>query len=167
MSSAYVPQGTYSHAQPATWMNLGHGISTSISPTTQPAVESARDTSSTYSNLATYLELSAAIEEASEPDWDGHGAAPVDRASLSCALKFIALLPAQFLRPDIEIDPQGDICFEWYAQKGSVLSICVSSNGTLYYAGIFSDMKTHGSTPMKESFPSMFIEFLKRVYGYA
>jgi len=69
--------------------------------------------------------LSEVKTECSEPNWDGYDAAAIDDNSYKNAINFISLLPVYFPIPDIRVDPDGEVSFEWYEDKRNVFSVSV------------------------------------------
>src|SRR4051812_42803783 len=79
-----------------------------------------REALSAYSDAAPAASLNEPLwtlarvkQEASEPDWDGYGAAPVSDQTYERARVFLACLPVNVPTPDIAADPDGEISFEW------------------------------------------------------
>ena len=83
-------------------------------------------------------------KDCSEPNWDGYGANPVSKDSISEALEFIQLLPSSFPIPQILAEPSGEIGLEWYKDKKMIFAISFNGNGMITYAGIFGSKKIHG-----------------------
>jgi hypothetical protein len=62
---------------------------------------------------------------------------------LEALLKILAL---DFTSPTIMIEPDGDICLEWYEAKDRVLSVSINRTGGISYAGIVFGERIHGCT---------------------
>jgi hypothetical protein len=75
--------------------------------------------------------------EASHPDWDGEGSAPVEGTTVDYARLFVSALPIAALKAEVAIDRDGDIAFEWNFGPRRLLSISISRDGVLHYAGLF------------------------------
>lgn len=103
-------------------------------------------------------------KDCSQPNWDGYGANPVSKDSISEALEFIQLLPSSFPVPQILAEPSGEIGLEWYKSKRLVFAISFSGKNLITYAGIFGSNKTHGTEYFSDSIPSIVIENLRRLY---
>src|ERR1700682_4975395 len=69
--------------------------------------------------------LCDAWSEASRLNWDGYGAKPAQRASVVKAFEFIDALPKNIPTPEIAVDPDGEISFDWYGGARRQVSISV------------------------------------------
>lgn len=98
----------------------------------------------------------------SDPDWDGYNANSVSQDSFKEALKFLQLIPSYITRPDIMIEPFGEIAFEWYKNKRMIFIISFNGKNTISYAGIFGSNKTHGTEYFSDTIPPLILENLKR-----
>lgn len=103
-------------------------------------------------------------KECSEENWDGYGANPVSKSSISEALKFIDLIPSSFPMPQITAEPSGEIGLEWYKDKRLMFALSFSGKNMISYAGIFGINKIHGTEYFGDSIPSIIIENLRRLY---
>jgi hypothetical protein len=104
-----------------------------------------------------------AIKEYSEEDWDGYGAQPVDAVACQNAIWFSRLLPMNIPVPEIYIDTDGEITFEWYLAPRKVFSVTARRNKELAYAGLFGVNKTHGTESLYDEVPETILENISRV----
>ncbi len=109
--------------------------------------------------------LYGAYEDAHEDGWDGEGAASANPDSFAHALKLLALLPSWVPNPDIYVDPDGEMCFEWDSGRRSVFSISIGRDGTLTYAGLFGSAKQHGVEPFIDEIPGNLLENISRSFN--
>ncbi len=109
--------------------------------------------------------LNEIIEECSEVDWDGYGAMPFDPNSFVVAATFINSLPNYIQRPEISVDPDGEVALEWYNSPTRMFSISFGNKGNLSYAGIFGINKTHGKEFFEDRIPPIMLENIKRVFS--
>jgi hypothetical protein len=72
--------------------------------------------------------------KAGEDDWDSEGGSKISEGSLELALKLLKKMPRDWPAPDVDLDSDGDVAFEWYAGPGRRLSVSVGKNGKLSYA---------------------------------
>src|SRR4030042_6147898 len=107
--------------------------------------------------------IDKAIKEHSIDNWDGYGAQAVDTVSCANALWFSRLLPMQVPVPEIYIDPDGEVTFEWYIAPRKVFSVTVRGNKELAYAGLFGANKTHGTESLYDEVPETILEAISRV----
>ena len=108
-------------------------------------------------------ELAAVFEEAGEPGWDGYGGEKASFESFLRARRFIEALPSDLPVPDVAVEPDGQIAFEWYAGPRRAISISVGENDELVYAGCKGASKFHGTESFNWSIPKMVTDLLRRV----
>jgi len=109
--------------------------------------------------------LGVAIAKSSKSDWDSYGAKAVDLDSVHSAIWFARLLPMHIPIPDIYVDPDGEIVFEWYLDPRRVFSITVTRNGELAYAGLFGVNKVYGVEYLDDELPEIVIDNIFRVFS--
>lgn len=119
---------------------------------------------------AAVADLLRAIDEAATaaavPNWDGEGALPVEGTTRDFARVFAAALPAGATPPEVSVDRDGDISFEWYVAPQRVFSVSVRRDGVLHYSGLFGPNKSHGSEVLLRGIPDPIAQGISRVqYG--
>jgi hypothetical protein len=88
---------------------------------------------------------------------------PVDLQGASAALLFAYLLPRSLPNPEVALDADGDITFDWLGPSGKMFSVAVSRTGRIAYAGRFGDnSKTHGIDQLSASCPQEIIRGIAR-----
>jgi len=98
-------------------------------------------------------DLWKACQEASHPNWDGHGGLPVDYDTYRQAQAFISTLPPSIPTPDIVPEPDGEIALEWSAGRNWTFSVSVGRTGRLSYAALLGARKAYGSERSICGFP--------------
>ncbi len=111
-----------------------------------------------------YLALQETYEEGLAENWDAYGAKAISPRVYSQAVKFLALLPPVVPMPDISLDPDGEIAFDWLREPRRGFSISVGEKGELSYAGIFGRNRTHGTEIFQNDIPKIIMENLSRLY---
>ena len=109
--------------------------------------------------------LAKATEECSADNWDGYGAKAIDETSYGNAIHFSWLLPLNIPVPEIYIDPDGEVNFEWYVGPRQVFSVSIGSNNELAYAGLFGANKTHGAEYLDDELPGTILDNIRRVFS--
>ena len=110
-------------------------------------------------------ELEKVYEECSEANWDGYGAMPISRETYSEARKLLRMMPSSLPRPDISAEPDGEITFEWYKEKYSVVVISVGGNNLITYAGLFGKSnKIHGTEYFADELPEIICHCIRRLF---
>jgi len=90
-------------------------------------------------------ELNSILYECRSQNWDGHTAKPISYKAIEHAMRYATSLPKEISFPEATPEPDGEVALEWYGRNGSVFSISFGENGTISYAGLFSEnKKTHG-----------------------
>ena len=112
-----------------------------------------------------YRLLEEVAEEHDEPNWDGYGALPINIASLRKAYEFIQILPLSLPLPDIEVDPDGEVSFDWYDDSGGVFSVSLGESGRLTFAGAFGRKEVHGVDHFDDEIPMPILIYLQQLLG--
>lgn len=98
-------------------------------------------------------------------DWDSYGAKAVDAGSLFSAIWFARLLPMAVPIPDIYVDPDGEIAFEWWFSSRRVFSVTVRRNNELAYAGLFGVNKVYGVEYLDDELTETILDNISRVFA--
>lgn len=107
--------------------------------------------------------LDRARESANVDNWDSYGAKAVDDASYWKAVLFAKLLPPTTPDPEIVVDAQGGVVFEWDEGPRRVFSVTVGGNGQLVYAGLFGASKIYGVEYLDEGVPNRILDQIQRI----
>lgn len=83
-------------------------------------------------------------EELSTPGWDGNQADPMDPLALGKAVEFVRLLPDDLPLPDVAVDPDGSVSFDWIHSPTRVFSLSIARSSRLSYAWLDGADKGHG-----------------------
>ncbi|MBS0263333.1 MAG: hypothetical protein JSS02_15430 [Planctomycetes bacterium] len=90
-------------------------------------------------------ELRKVWDECRVANWDGYDALPVSQGTYEAAYRLIDSLPLGFPSPAIGAEPDGDVTLEWRKSRTRTLSVSVSANGYLHYAGLFGLGQRYGT----------------------
>ena len=110
-----------------------------------------------------FSELRKVCSQAPVANWDGYGALPVNEQSAAYAAEMIRMMDAVPEIPQISVDPDGEVAFEWDYGPRKVFSVSVGRDGTLTYAGLFGFSKTHGTEILSKSIPATIWANIERV----
>ena len=108
--------------------------------------------------------LFEARQEHSINNWDGYGAKAIDEQSYQNAIRFILSLTQDIPAPEIGVEPDGEVVFEWYGGKREVFSISMGSRNELTYAGLYGINKTYGVKHFYENIPDTLLDNISRVF---
>ena len=113
----------------------------------------------------TYRGLIHNINECSSQNWDGYGAKAVSLNSIYFAVQFLKSLPTTYPSPDVSVDPDGEIAFEWYKKPRYVLSVSIGKHGEFSYAGLFGRKKTYGTEYFGDGVPMVITTNIERLFS--
>lgn len=83
---------------------------------------------------------------------------------VNLAKKFLLSLPSDIKMPDLDIDNDGDISFEWFGTNKKIMSLSLSKNGAIHYSARISDIKRRsGKDYFDEAIPSEIIKLIHEV----
>lgn len=105
------------------------------------------------------------FEESCKPDWDGYSASAVTYEAYMKAKQFLDRFPTSLPAPEVSVDPDGEVSFEWYASARRVFSVSIGTNDEVTYAGIFGASKTHGVEVFHDEIPRIVFDNIRRVYS--
>jgi len=94
---------------------------------------------------------------------DGYQALAADVSVFSYALNFINQLPINYPLPEVAIDSDGEIAFEWDYEPRRIFSIRIGRDGWLNYAGLIGHSSFHGAEFMRDSIPPEILNGIDRV----
>ena len=100
---------------------------------------------------------------AREDDWDAMGSARVEPSTYEYACQFLRILPPNLPVPDVSVDTDGEILFEWDRGPRQIFSVSVGRDGTLTFAGLFGHSKIHGTEHLREALPLVIAHCIQRV----
>lgn len=123
---------------------------------TQPEIDDAVDN-------PLRSELEALMLDCDRPGWDGYGAAAVSMDARRAAERFIHNLPVSTPQPELSVDPDGCITFEWRKSPRLTLLVSVRSSYDLDYAALLGTTKAHGSEPFFDGLSETLKTLIQRV----
>jgi len=89
--------------------------------------------------------------------------APVDLNTIKVAWAFAKRLPRSLPAPEIAVDPDGEIAFDWFGPTGKMFSVSVNNNGRIAYAGRFGGTsRIHGTEQLSETLPQEIIRGIQK-----
>lgn len=113
---------------------------------------------------AAFIECFDKIEELWEDSTAGRTEARLSDTSYELGKAFLAAIPSFYVAPEVSLDVDGELVFDWYGNYGELVSVCAQSNGRLAYAARYSASRaTHGHTVMDQTIPLEVIREIKAV----
>jgi hypothetical protein len=91
-------------------------------------------------------------------------AATIDAATQEYAWRLLAALPfRQRQAVDIQIDPAGEVMFEWAASPRWLLTLTINGFGRIAYSGIYGSSRTRGTELFEDTVPDSIALAIARV----
>lgn len=112
-------------------------------------------------------QLDNLCSEATEENWDGEGALPVQHGAREKAIAFVRALPMGTPLPECSIDPDGEISLGWHGPNDYVFSVSVGRTGRLSYAGLFGNSDGYGTEWFTGTAPAEITVHLARLLSSA
>lgn len=100
------------------------------------AIRSLKETPSRQRTA--FDELEDVRVEASQFNWDSLGSAPLDNSTYQIAKRFLWVFPANLPAPEITVDRDGEVNFDWFGKAGKNFSVSLRHDGQMTFAGQFS-----------------------------
>lgn len=100
--------------------------------------------------------------EACVADWDSKGGEALHPWSVAASRRFLALMPVTFPAPHIAADPDGEVSFEWKADRGWMFSLSFGADQSITYAGLFGPGRVRGVEYFADEIPPPILEGLRR-----
>ena len=107
--------------------------------------------------------LNSVVASATAEDWHYAGSVGVEPSTYVYASQFLRLLPSTAPLPEIALDTDGEILFEWDFGPRKVLTVSVGRDGTLSFASLFGHATNYGTEPLREDLPLVVLLSLARL----
>jgi hypothetical protein len=104
-----------------------------------------------------------AYSEGVTDGWDGYGASKVQPSTIQNARNFIESLPNNLPMPEVSIEPDGEVSFDWICSARRQFSISLGTRSVMSYAGLFGSDKVVGSERFQGTLPRTLVEHIRRV----
>lgn len=108
-------------------------------------------------------DLQSLYREAQAEDWDGEGSAPISESSYDNARRFLADLPSSAPIPEVDVDADGEVVFEWFYGPAKVLTVVIGSNARLSFARLTGLSESHGRTFFVDEVPDEILRSLQQL----
>lgn len=109
-----------------------------------------------------FNELEELNADASNKNWDGLGSLPLDGVTYQIAKRFLLALPTILPMPELTVDRDGEINFDWFSSSGQVFSVSLRYDGRLVYAGQFAPRKSvSGKEEFNDAVPKEVIKWVE------
>lgn len=117
------------------------------------------------SNYGLQDELLDLFSKHSSDNWDGYGAKAINHEALTAAFSFLLMLPTLGPTPELSVDPDGRVVFEWYRRPLRVFSVAIEKDGRLTYSGFFGVSQASGVESFENALPEEILRYIERVFS--
>ena len=85
-------------------------------------------------------------------------------ATFDLAQRFLLALPANVIAPELDLDNDGEVVFDWKGSLGRMMTITLREDGHISYAARFSSHKsTSGTDQFSDAIPSDVLGLVYRI----
>lgn len=113
-----------------------------------------------------FNELEELSINATRPNWDNLGSAPLDADTYQIAKRFILALPSNLPAPELTVDRDGEVNFDWFGSGGQIFSASLRKDGRIAFAGQISTRnRQSGLEEFNDSVPKRIVESIKTIYS--
>ncbi len=111
-----------------------------------------------------FNELEDLLNKANRENWDNLGSQPLSHATYIKAKAFLLAFPSQLSVPELTVDRDGEVNFDWFGNFGKNFSVSLRADGKLTYAGKFSPVgSTHGTNFFDDEIPEEILVMVKKL----
>lgn len=107
--------------------------------------------------------LRDAFAETQDAGWDGYASERVQPGAILYAMNFLQQLPSNLPPPEIAVDVDGEIAFEWDFGPRRIISVRIGRDGTLTYAGLLGHAAFHGIEIPYDGIPEAILSGIRRI----
>lgn len=95
-----------------------------------------------------------------------NGTTVQQRAAFTLAQRLLLILPSDIPSPDLDIDNEGDVVFDWYGTGSRMMTIALRADGRVSYAARLSSTKNrNGNDLFIDVVPPEIIDLVRAVTG--
>ncbi|HEY7395560.1 MAG TPA: hypothetical protein VH559_11985 [Gemmatimonadaceae bacterium] len=94
---------------------------------------------------------------------DADNGVRAEASTIEFAWMFAKLLPAGVVPPEVCVEDDGDIEFEWYFGPRRVFSVSIRRDGFISWAVLAGTSRHHGWDTILQGIPRQIIEYIDRV----
>lgn len=88
----------------------------------------------------------------------------ISKDAYNIGIRFLCALPTTLPSPEVSVDPDGEISFEWLHDRDRMLSVSANPNGRLSFAAsIRPGISNHGTELFDDRIPQQLISLLERM----
>lgn len=111
--------------------------------------------------------LETLYKEAAAENWDGEGGRPMQASTYALSREFLQVMPRNVSAPELSVYPRGEVAFEWIVDPSHVLTVILTPDGVLHYAGLFGSSKVYGTEVFSHGVPEAIENSISRLLAAA
>jgi len=96
--------------------------------------------------------------------WDGDQGTPMSAATYANARGFLAALPAAFPTPELGVEAEGSVSFDWFPGPGMLFSVSVTEEGKLFFVAVTPESRSSGIERFDGRLPKVITDTLRRLF---
>jgi hypothetical protein len=108
-----------------------------------------------------------AAQEANRPNWDGQGGLPVTQGAVAQAFAFLDVLPSTLSEPEVTVDSDGELSFEWSFGPRRALTASINGSGRISFAALIGIERLHGTNYLLDALPEPLTLALQQLHASA
>ena len=85
-------------------------------------------------------------------------------ATFARARRLLDTIPSGFPFPEIALDPDGEVAFDWIRSDRTMISVSIGSEADPSYAAGLADGTAYGFVRWTDAFPAALQDLLRRLY---
>jgi len=89
---------------------------------------------------------------------------PMLPATFARARRLLDTIPTGFPVPEVALDPDGEVAFDWIRSDRTMLSVSIGPGGHPSYAAGLADGTAYGFVRWNDTFPIALKDLLRRLY---
>lgn len=109
-------------------------------------------------------ELIDLFETCARDGWDGDEGAAMSAATYANARAFLAALPAAFPTPELGVEGEGSVAFDWFPGPGMLFSVSVTEEGKLFFVAVAPESRSSGIERFDGRLPKVITDTLRRLF---
>ncbi len=96
----------------------------------------------------------------------GEHVATIDQATFTIAKRFLMAFPKTLPAPELSLDKDGEISFDWLGKHREMFSLSLRADGRLSYAAKLGTKRSfYGIEEFDDEVPARIVESIKEVYA--
>lgn len=109
--------------------------------------------------------LKEAVAEHNAPGWSEAQGSCVMVATVEHAECFIRALPPEVASPEVGVDANARLVFEWYGDKSNAVAVSIDESAMIYFAAVVDGQARHSRSFFCGEIPAALLSMIEEVRG--